>query len=776
MATTLYDTYVGDVSQEIRVDNASTLGYPSSNFYNVFGPIYLPRIYGKDLSSFEIASSGKIAVTLQDKWAFDLDRLAASNLTSLTAVAGDSFQIQANSNQISVNMDATSNNMTLAASNALIFKAHEMVYDINGDNTIQASGTVYIKAGSNVDVRAGQTINLANSNIFIHLDHTTCNLDQYALHDITLAASNAVHAEALGSASLTAVTGSLALSAAGSNASLTLDAATLSAALVAKSNMTLQTLQGSWSAQSASNISMVATTGPWSATTPDTVLALDASLGATLATSNDVAVSAKQDVTVTSELGSISLLDSSNVALALSNQSLGIYARSNLDASADHVLLTGQLGASVKVTEGLLELASLAADAKLQAQSNVFLSATEGSMVLNAATSNVRLDLDDATWGLLGYAKSNISMTASNNVQIVANSNVSIEAAKGTLSATAADSVAVTAGASATATAATNFGITATAGVLALAAPASNLTLTASNMALTSSSNIVGSAGVDLALTASSNAYVTASVSSLSLSADDARVTLKLDQPTHSILGWAVSNTTLVSGNNFKVTASNDGTLWAQSNLYLSGAGTAASISINANSTITSAASAYTLSAGTSGYTFNVAGSNVVSITPNVLTVNGGLDIMGAVNSIAVESTDLHVNDKIIQLAYPGSNETMTDGSLNNAAGIVVSGMPDSASNLDPGLAADIYEKSFKWNFNTSGIDGLLTNSGLATEAYWDLRGGRFQMTSTKASGKPISFAMRINELDELEMVKIWVDANDVTQVRRVAKFGRTIM
>jgi hypothetical protein len=95
---------------------------------------------------------------------------------------------------------------------------------------------------------------------------------------------------------------------------------------------------------------------------------------------------------------------------------------------------------------------------------------------------------------------------------------------------------------------------------------------------------------------------------------------------------------------------------------------------------------------------------------------------------------------------------------------------------MDSNLAASIYAKSLKWNYGSAGIDGMLTSAGISNESFWELRGGRFQMSSVKPSGKKISFAFRINELDELEMVKFWDDVNGVAQVRRIAKFGRTLV
>jgi hypothetical protein len=166
----------------------------------------------------------------------------------------------------------------------------------------------------------------------------------------------------------------------------------------------------------------------------------------------------------------------------------------------------------------------------------------------------------------------------------------------------------------------------------------------------------------------------------------------------------------------------------------------------------------------------------MVTIQHDKVIINGGMDIFGVVNSISVTNTELHINDKTVQLSYPIDDQVIVDGTNNTASGMVVNGLPSSASNLDATLAGKIYNKSFQWNYGSTGIDGMMTNSGINTESFWELQGGRFQLSSTKSDGKAIAFALRINEQDELEMVKFWDDATNTKQVRRIAKFGRTLM
>ena len=60
------------VLDEIKlIDPAVNPGYPDFSFQNIFGPVLLPRIYGKDLTGIEIGSSGKVLITINDINTFD---------------------------------------------------------------------------------------------------------------------------------------------------------------------------------------------------------------------------------------------------------------------------------------------------------------------------------------------------------------------------------------------------------------------------------------------------------------------------------------------------------------------------------------------------------------------------------------------------------------------------------------------------------------------------------------------------------------------------------
>lgn len=63
----------------------SSNSYPSSNQISIFGPVYLPQVYAKDLASLQIASSGRVDVVLNDRFAFSIAESAGT--TSLVPSA-----------------------------------------------------------------------------------------------------------------------------------------------------------------------------------------------------------------------------------------------------------------------------------------------------------------------------------------------------------------------------------------------------------------------------------------------------------------------------------------------------------------------------------------------------------------------------------------------------------------------------------------------------------------------------------------------------------------
>ena len=195
---------------------------------------------------------------------------------------------------------------------------------------------------------------------------------------------------------------------------------------------------------------------------------------------------------------------------------------------------------------------------------------------------------------------------------------------------------------------------------------------------------------------------------------------------------------------------------------------------------------------------FTVGGTNILSIEQDKIVVRGNMDIEGTINTIDYNVTELHVEDRTINLSYNSNGDIVNDGIINTKSGIVVEGLPYVTDvNIGQNIYTDaiyqpIYEKSIKWNYNdTDDVDGFMNNigvGGIATsniqsESYWEVKGGGLRLTASRpvfdqnmniTGSNVISFGLRINEHDELEFVKKYISGNKYV-VKRVAKFGRTL-
>jgi hypothetical protein len=144
-------------------------------------------------------------------------------------------------------------------------------------------------------------------------------------------------------------------------------------------------------------------------------------------------------------------------------------------------------------------------------------------------------------------------------------------------------------------------------------------------------------------------------------------------------------------------------------------------------------------------------------------------------NTITRYETKLGVEDKTIILATSGTPATaIVDGVDNEGSGVIVDGFPADVAQPADAETARKYEKSVKWHNNSGGIDAMRTPLGMLDEAFWEVRGGALRLTSPKPDGKEISYGFRINENEELEVVKRWVDGSNVERAVAVATFGHS--
>jgi cytoskeletal protein CcmA (bactofilin family) len=155
-------------------DGERTVVYPDKEFTNVLGTVYLPRIYGKELSYLEIGSSGKIAVTLTDIHSFDIAN--SSNVVYFNATTDEKFAFVPKDTQKTVSLgefssfssnnyqqfDTTEsqgfnfldnvrfNGTTITAGNATVQSDLLVNGHVDVDKTLQVTGEVSFSNNLNV--------------------------------------------------------------------------------------------------------------------------------------------------------------------------------------------------------------------------------------------------------------------------------------------------------------------------------------------------------------------------------------------------------------------------------------------------------------------------------------------------------------------------------------------------------------------------------------------------------------------------------------------------
>lgn len=728
MSTVTYDVLPRTLEHIDYVSGAAdTSLYPDSNTINVFGPLWLPRIYGKDLTSFEIASSGKIAITINDVHALDIS--SSNQKTSLTAKSNDSFEINVNSNSMFMTFDASNDNISL--------------FSTKGSTSISASNDVSIAASNNVDVTACNNVNMtaykdvafkstvgtvylgaSNDTMTMTMDSATNNITiastigstfinsaadiiETASNNLSLNAGDAATIQSSNSMMVKSVNSNVYISAANEGMTMYLvkDRSGLSTVTISSTEDVSTTAGNDYSVTAQSNIHLItAGNGTFDVNANDSqiIFTLDGSTNSTsLYSSNDINLSTLNDVNVSAH--------DSNVSLKLGDSNLTMYAVSNIDASASNNLT-------------------------VTAKNNILMTASNGTAALYANTSKTFITMDSSNV-LTAYGSNGVVINTSNSFVVRATSNINMLASNGDVALYAESNV-------------------------YLSADKSNMTVSMDRngdvISIYSLSNIKATACNSIAIDSRSNVSITAS-SNIEL--------------------YSRSNVVVTSSNNVNITGSNDVFITAKSNLTLSAADMSFALSGNLSYKAQSNISFY-INESSNGPT-----DATFMVSPDRVNVRGDLWITGSINTNNIINTTvvqetLKINDKNLLLASVGDQGgAPNDGyTTNDMAGIVVDGMPTGETD------SNIYKKAVQWVYGgEDGAGGLgmmaLGTSNAIAESAWELLGGGMRITHRKADATEVSFTFRVNQNDELELVKRFFNPSvDQYQWRTVAKFGKIIL
>lgn len=680
----------------------------------------------------------------------------------------------------------SSNNLNVSVSNDfnLVTKSNVLVYTNKGDVALYAN----------------------SSNAYLVMDRATNSISTYASNNVFTTACNSFVLSAQSNVSVSANSGNLKLYAADSNMYLVMDSNTLDTSQFTSNNLNVS-VSNDYNLNVNSNVNVGALYGDFKAyaDASNMYLTMERATDTTtlytasnmfVSASNDYSLNAKSNITVGALAGSFkAYADSSNMYLTMDRtaDTTTLYTASNMFVSASNSF---NLNAKSNINVG-----ALAGDLKLYStSSNMYLimdSATNteslytlGQMNLTAsnsfalnAQSNIVMNakVNDVTV----YASNNVSLTASNNFIETARSNVTLNASKGSLTAYANDS---------------NM-------YLLMDQPTNNVTLYGlNNMSLTASNNFALDAKSNVSINAlNGNALVYAD-SNLKLTAHSSNMYLNFNAPSDNILMHSLSNISFSASNNlfmdvssnlsintsnFTLNANRDIFISASNNVTIAASNTL-TLSFAVLNTITSNDQSFTAQSNVNFYITSASNSPqdpVFTVSGNQVLVRGDIVVTGNINTSNVFSTTvvqdlLKVADKTVTLATVGSNFSPNDGPFdgiaNTGAGIKIDGVP---TGFDSNIA-QAYEKSVLWNVGPgNGVNDLGTAAGMSNESFWELKGGSFRLTHQKVipSGgsnivRDISFGLRVNELEELELVKkFWYTPSNNYVYRRIARFGRIL-
>lgn len=704
MASVVYDSIFGSTTESnYYVPGATdTSLYPDSNNISIFGPLWLPRVYGKDLTNFEIASSGKISITINDVHSLEFSK--TDRVTKLQAKSNDSFEINVSSNQMYFNFDATTNDITLVADNGgstKMYSSNEFIVVASNNVKVTASNSMYMQASNDVSVvalKGSYRLNVGSSNMTLTMDSNDNTTSLYSSNDINLTTSNDFLLYAYSNIGMYAHVGRVDIVGQGSNTRMSFDDATDNI-FIYSSNDTQISTSNDFLMRVHSNASLgVIGTGLMSLYTNSSNILLSmngADATTTWHSSNDFTFTTCNDVIVKAH--------DSNVTLRMGDSNMDLYAISNINITASN-------------------------DMNVIVVDDIVMNSKVGSTSFFASESNVSFVMSNNN-KMIGYASNGIEFSTSNSFDLKATSNLGFIAYNGDFNAYAE----------------------------------SNITLSAdqSNMKMTMDRN-----GDVITLYTLSNIVMTASNS--------------FDLTTRSNVFITTSNAFIQARSNVFVSASNDIRISACNNLYWD---------VNSNIFINGSNLKFEIVGNTAFYAdsninFYIAGSSnptdaTVMISHDRMNVRGDLWITGSINTNNIINTTvvqetLKVNDKTILLANIGDEGGSPDeGAGNDGSGLIVDGLPSGETDIE------LYKKSLLWTYNGGGTLDLGTTN-LTTESAWEFRGGGIRINHQKDVGggvlKDLWFTFRVNELDELELVKkYWSTGAGAYVWKKIAKFGRII-
>ena len=158
-------------------------GYPDSNMETMFGPVVLPKIYGKGLSALEIASSGSIILSVNDFETLNISNNESTRTTTFQSTSNYHLKFYPNDTNTTVQTgDHTYTSETISGSNYQVMRTSQSAgYMLSNDVMVTGAMTFAGNVEFAGPVMFGDTISVAgtatlDSNLVV-TDHVQLNSD-----------------------------------------------------------------------------------------------------------------------------------------------------------------------------------------------------------------------------------------------------------------------------------------------------------------------------------------------------------------------------------------------------------------------------------------------------------------------------------------------------------------------------------------------------------------------------------------------------------------------
>ena len=182
----LYTQLLGNSNENVYLSEG-LISYPDADFVHTLSTIFAPRIYGKDLSVFEVGSSSNIAFTINDTHVLNITRDDETETTYIShATPSESVCISTSNGYIlydtpTSNLVISSANLIrLAASNGVVVDGADYMRMVGDSLQIYSSNDSHFTTGCNMYFDSG-------SNVYIN---ASCNIYMAAVQDILMTAAN----------------------------------------------------------------------------------------------------------------------------------------------------------------------------------------------------------------------------------------------------------------------------------------------------------------------------------------------------------------------------------------------------------------------------------------------------------------------------------------------------------------------------------------------------------------------------------------------------------